>query len=135
MIAAAFVLVPMATFGTYFASYLLLHGDAFGGKIVGGHYFVGGKGQFTEVSRGTYIFSLWHGRVMIASYAALAVVGVAVQLWAWGKKGWRWVSGNFRQVQISGHDPREISVRRERSRCRSGGGRAGGREGGPADQP
>ena len=39
---------------------VMLGGFAFAGKVVAGHYFLGFRGSFTEVSRATYRFNLWH---------------------------------------------------------------------------
>jgi len=39
---------------------LLIGGDAWNGHVIHGHYFLGEKGKFTEVSRAVFEYSWWH---------------------------------------------------------------------------
>ena len=93
ILVAVIVLFPVASLLAYFVSGMVFGGDALQGKIVGGHYYLGEKGQFTEVGRGIFLFSLWHGRVMIASFVLMAVAGITLTVWAWvvrfGRAIWR----------------------------------------------
>jgi hypothetical protein len=86
------VLSPLILFAFFMASSVRLGGEAFGGKIVDGHYFVSNHGKFTEVSREAFLFSLWLGRITIASFIAMAVVSLSNAVCQSVVKTWQWLS-------------------------------------------
>ena len=49
--------IAVICFVAMFISILLLHGDAFSGKAMNGHYYVEYKGRYTEVSQTAYFCS------------------------------------------------------------------------------
>ena len=55
-------------------------GDAFGGKIVDGHYFLGNKGTFTEVDQAAWQWSLVHGASMLVTHAVAMIGGAFLML-------------------------------------------------------
>jgi hypothetical protein len=72
---------PLLLLALFFASAVILQGDALMGRIEDGHYYVTAKGQYTEVSRSAYVFSLWLGRAMIASFVLALTVSVLAGFW------------------------------------------------------
>lgn len=56
-------------FVTYIIAAANIGGDAVNGKIVGGHFYLGEKGNFTEVTEAVYTYSLWHTYIVFASVA------------------------------------------------------------------
>lgn len=75
------MLAPLVLFLLFFLCNVALNGDAFYGKIVSDHYFVGNHGVFTEVSREEFLFSLWLGRTMVASFVAMAAFSLSLGAW------------------------------------------------------
>ncbi|MBI5724172.1 MAG: hypothetical protein HZA50_09465 [Planctomycetes bacterium] len=64
-------------FGVWGVGTVTLHGDAISGKSRNDKCYVGWKGQYTEVSKGTYIYSYIHTCVTISSFP-LAIIFLAV---------------------------------------------------------
>jgi hypothetical protein len=58
---------------------LAIHGDAEKGKVVNGRYYVNYKGEFTEVSKGTFQYSYYHGLLNKITFG-LAIVGFLIML-------------------------------------------------------
>ncbi len=88
------VLSPFVTFALFTATSFFLHGEPFGGKIVDEHYFVSNHGVFTEVGRNAFLFSLWLGRAMFASFIVLAVVSLGFAAFSCLLKVGRWMRPN-----------------------------------------
>jgi hypothetical protein len=61
-----------------------LGGDAINGTSEHGHYFLGDRGHFTEVSRGTWIYSRVH--TILVFITLLALIPVAAAEWRTTKK-------------------------------------------------
>lgn len=60
---------------------LFLGGDAWGGKIEGGEYFVGNHGNLTEVSRSVWFFNQYHAIITVVTIPlALVSFWIACQL-------------------------------------------------------
>lgn len=60
--------------------YFFLHwGGVANGRVVRGHYFLEDHHHYIEVSRGVYLFSLWHQRVLFTTWFLTAIVGSWVQ--------------------------------------------------------
>ena len=55
-------------FVTFMVVAYFVGGDAGNGKVVDGHFYLGYKGEFTEVSEGVYTYSLWHLRSLAATF-------------------------------------------------------------------
>jgi hypothetical protein len=53
-----------------------LRGDAAGGKIENGHYYLGDHGKYSEVSQHVFEYSRLHGRITGYSFAAAFVLGL-----------------------------------------------------------
>ena len=66
-------LLVIALCALNFVAYVIvaanIGGDALNGKIVGGHFYLGEKGKFTEVTEAVYTYSLWHTYIVFASVA------------------------------------------------------------------
>lgn len=60
--------LALVNFAVFFFSCLFLGGDALSGHAAGGRYWLGSKGQLTEVSRAVYTYSLWQTRSMFATH-------------------------------------------------------------------
>lgn len=88
------ILSPLVTFVLFTATSFYLHGELFGGKIVEDHYFVSNHGVFTEVSRNAFLFNLWLGRAMLASFIVLAVVSLGFVAYNWLLKACNWLWSN-----------------------------------------
>jgi hypothetical protein len=82
---------PFVTFALFTATSFFLHGEPFGSKIVEDRYFVSNHGVFTEVSRNAFLFSLWLGRVVFASFIVLAVVPLGSAACSYLLIVWRWL--------------------------------------------
>ena len=70
-----------------FVNFLLFSGIAFiiggnagGGMIEGGRYYVGTKSHYTQVSHNVFVYSLWHGYICLVTHL-LAFVSVATLWW------------------------------------------------------
>ena len=72
-------LVCVINFILFVAGSFYLGGDALNGYQRDGHYFLGmhSNGPFTEVSRSVFLYSEWHGLLLIGNFA---IVLVASQL-------------------------------------------------------
>ena len=66
LMAAALAVLNFLTFMSI-ASYL--GGDALGGKVEDGHYFVTSHGHYTEVSHAVYMYSKVHAVSIIVTHA------------------------------------------------------------------
>jgi hypothetical protein len=75
----AIALVGVINFILFVAGSFYLGGDALNGYRRDGHYFLGmhSNGPFTEVSRSIFLYSEWHGFLLIGNFA---IVLVASQL-------------------------------------------------------
>jgi hypothetical protein len=58
---------------------LAIHGDAENGKVVNDRYYVQYKGDYTEVSQGTFHYSYYHGVVNKITFG-LGVIGLVIIL-------------------------------------------------------
>lgn len=77
-IVGAFAWKVVQVFGVInFVAFLALScwlgGEAFGGKVERGHYFLGAHGRFREVDHATFLYSVIHG-----STALLGLIVVAI---------------------------------------------------------
>lgn len=65
------LLLVIALCALNFVAYVVvaanIGGDALNGEIVGGHFYLGLKGKFTEVTEAAYTYSLWHTYILFAS--------------------------------------------------------------------
>ena len=66
--------VVILNFGVWGVGTVALHGDAVNGKNESNKYFLSWKGHYTQVSRGTYIYSWIHTCITIVSFPALIVL-------------------------------------------------------------
>jgi len=64
-------------FVAFLASIVLLGGDALGGKIVQGRYYLGNHGTYTEVSHAIFIYSACHAYSALFGLALAGLVGIA----------------------------------------------------------
>jgi hypothetical protein len=69
----------IANFVVYVLAATYLGGDAINGHVIEGHYFLGYKGRFTEVSRPIYLYSRWHTIGLFAYLGALMLVSAFVE--------------------------------------------------------
>ncbi len=75
--------VMVVLFLCHFVSHVfVLSGDAFNGKVDGDRYFLGSRGQYTEVSEGVYRYSQWLGLALIVVFPFCLVVGGGLVSWA-----------------------------------------------------
>ena len=67
----------------FMAVALIVGGDAWAGHVVDGHYFLGMKGRYTEVSRAIFLYSYWHVASLMVTQplALLAVVRLGWPPW------------------------------------------------------
>ena len=56
---------------------ILIGGDALSGKVEAGRYYLGQHGTYTEVSRGTFLYSGFHAT--LALVGILAVAGASIR--------------------------------------------------------
>jgi len=70
-------LVCVINFILFVAGSFYLGGDALNGYRRDGHYFLRMYSTFTEVSRSVFLYSEWHGLLLIGNFA---IVLVASQL-------------------------------------------------------
>ena len=75
-ILAILALIFVLDFASFWDHALYLGGDAFNGKIVDDHYFVGIHGSFSEVSEMEYIRIKFHAISVFACLVANMVVGL-----------------------------------------------------------
>lgn len=68
------LLAIILNFGVWGAGTLALHGDAINGKVENNRYFLNWKGQYTEVTRERYLYSLIHTWVTIGTFPAVIVL-------------------------------------------------------------
>ena len=61
--------MAVANFVLFIAIAAYLGGDAFNGKQVDGHFYVGHHQQYTEVARGVYYYSQAHILFLLLNYA------------------------------------------------------------------
>ena len=73
-LAAAVVVIGFVNFFWFMAESLSV-GDANQGRIVDGHYFLGNKGTFTEVTRAAWEWSQFHGASIIVTHLAAMASG------------------------------------------------------------
>lgn len=78
-IATAAVVIGVVNF-FWFMAESLGPGDAFQGKIVEGHYFLGNKGTFTEVDQAAWQWSLVHGASMFVTHVVAMIGGAFLVL-------------------------------------------------------
>lgn len=72
------LLAVILNFGVWGVGTVALHGDALNGKVENNRYFLQWKGQYTEVTRGTYLYSWMHTYVTIATVPLIiALLGIA----------------------------------------------------------
>lgn len=69
-------IVAIVNFVTYAVIASIIGGDAMNGYAAGGHYFLGNKGHFTEVSRGLWEYSKWHTVSIFVTHPLAFIVGV-----------------------------------------------------------
>jgi hypothetical protein len=65
-------LIGVVNFATFLVLYFLLGGDAVHGGSTGEHYYLADHGQSTEVSYGTWLYSLIH------AYSVLITIPLAI---------------------------------------------------------
>ena len=53
----------------------VIGGDAVNGKAVGGHFYLGSHGKFTEVSEDVYTYSRWHVFSLLITHPLAALTG------------------------------------------------------------
>ena len=58
----------------------VIGGNAGGGMIEGGRYYVGTKNHYTQVSYNVFIYSLWHGYCCFVTHT-LVFISVAILWW------------------------------------------------------
>jgi hypothetical protein len=80
-ICIAIFLFGFANFAVFWVTALLLGGDAVGGKIEDGNYYLSSHGRFTKVSSGTFYYSRAHARSIwithpLALFALVAAASV-----------------------------------------------------------
>ena len=51
----------------------VIGGDAINGKAVGGHFYLGSHGKFTEVSEDLYTYSRWHVLSLLITHPLAAL--------------------------------------------------------------
>lgn len=54
---------------------IAIGGDAFSGKVVGTHFYLGSHCRFTEVSEAIYTYSLWHARSLLLTHPLFFLMG------------------------------------------------------------
>jgi len=67
-ICRVFGILTLANFVTFTAAAIYLGGDAISGHEAGGHFFLSMKGQLTEVSKATFLYSRWHAMSLFAIF-------------------------------------------------------------------
>ena len=60
--------VAVVNFIAFVIGTILIGGDAWNGKIAGGHYFVASHGALTEVSAAVFTYSQWHSRSLLVTH-------------------------------------------------------------------
>jgi hypothetical protein len=78
-LAVAAAVIGFVNFFWFFAESASLGGDAVNGYQLGGHYFVGSHGTYTEVSRSAWEWSQLHATSLVVTHP-LAMLGMAVLL-------------------------------------------------------
>jgi hypothetical protein len=77
LLALTFIAWANQTVATWMP-YDLYHGDAQNGKIVSGHYFVGDRGRYTEVSRRFFENSVLYQQISGYIFAAFLICSILV---------------------------------------------------------
>jgi len=78
------IVVGMLNFFTFIAGITRFGGDALNGYARDGHYFLGSKGSYTEVSREVWQYSYYHGTSVSITHPLMIV---AAALWyTYGRK-------------------------------------------------
>ena len=58
---------------------VIIGGDALGGKVNHGHYYLNNHGSFTEVSHGVFVYSTYHAYLamfgLLLAFAAARTLG------------------------------------------------------------
>lgn len=72
----AFFVAAMVNFLVFAALAYHLRGDALGGKVEAGHYFLAYKGSYTEVSKQLFEYSRVHALSVVITFPLAIFTGV-----------------------------------------------------------
>ena len=75
-----FIILGFANFLVFSIVAFIIGGNAGGGTVKGGCYYVGIKSHYTQVSHAVFIYSLWHGYSVLATHS-LFFIGAAMLAW------------------------------------------------------
>ena len=74
------ICVGLANFLLFSVVAFIIGGNAGGGMIEGGRYYVGTKSHYTQVSHNVFIYSLWHGYSCLITHL-LVFISAAILWW------------------------------------------------------
>ena len=75
--------VAMVNFTVFWIASLILGGDAIGGKIDNGRYYLSNKGKYAEVSHGVWVYSKIHTISVWITHPLGILGGAGLVVCAW----------------------------------------------------